>query len=83
MASTLGLLLLFVCYCAASSVVRPTKMWRFLGENEEPVLQKFRETLDEFSVGTIKCLRWVFSMTKNVCVCVFLMSLFWQILYRD
>ena len=40
-------------------VVRPTKMWRFLGMNDEMVPQRFRENVDEFSVGRIKCLRWV------------------------
>lgn len=40
--------------------VEPTKLWRFLGNNEEAVQQRFRENIEEYSVGRIKCLRWVF-----------------------
>lgn len=66
LAVNIGVLIFVVNDCVGTSEVdgaevsvRPTKMWRFLGNNDEAVLQRFRENIDEFSVGRIKCLRWV------------------------
>ncbi|XP_008214637.1 uncharacterized protein LOC103317710 [Nasonia vitripennis] len=60
LAVNIGVLMIVVNDCARTSEVdvRPTKMWRFLGNNDEAVLQRFRENIDEFSVGRIKCLRY-------------------------
>lgn len=43
----------------ADVIVRPTKLWKFLKDDEQTVVQKFRENIDEFSVGNIGCLRCV------------------------
>lgn len=59
----IGVLVFVLVDCAVAQVsVRPTKLWKFLNENEEAVLQRFRESIDEFSVGRVKCLRWVIEM---------------------
>ncbi|XP_058803771.1 uncharacterized protein LOC131671401 [Phymastichus coffea] len=58
-----GIVILFVnanCVKSLSDdvIVEPTKLWRFLGNNEEAVQQRFRENIEEFSVGDIECLRY-------------------------
>ena len=58
----IALLILFSSNSVKASedvTVIPTKTWRFLDGSEVEVPQKFRENIDEFSVGQTKCLRWV------------------------